>query len=266
MKGIATSIAKEADITNEDAALATGKMIAVSDGSGGGGVFAECWSAYMLKWLPDNPMMSYKALDGWIDEIWEPFYRTSEEKAKAIGSMLLNKFYDEGSFATLVAVWKVSDKECQWMSYGDSVAFCYNQRTGKLQHSFGRLTDFNQPPYLISCKDKLDEKGFSCGVFKTDKDCLVFAASDTLAHYILMMYEAANRKRFEEELLEAVDAHSKNSNFVRTALGQKTVRFQQDVLDKLISSMKNRANFRRHIDRLRRQGLIGYDDYSLAMM
>ena len=150
----ALSIPKfEVGITNEDAALAKPDMIAVSDGAGGGGLFAELWSRYLVEHLPDEPIIDYKSFDAWIDGIWEPFYNDCEEKTKAEGGMLLNKFYDEGSFATLVAVWKESDSECKWIAYGDSVAFCYNKKTKELHHSFTKLVDFNNPPYLVNCKD-----------------------------------------------------------------------------------------------------------------
>ena len=118
------SIAKIGEgLINEDAAKATEKWIAVSDGAGGGGVFADLWSKYLVDHLPGEPIMDYQTFDAWIDGIWEPFYNECEEIAKREGGMLLNKFYNEGSFATLVAVWK----DGHWMSYGDSVAFCYNR-------------------------------------------------------------------------------------------------------------------------------------------
>ena len=160
----AISIAKEFDIPNEDAARATERMIAVSDGAGGGGVFADLWSKYLVDNLPEEPISGFQAFDVWIDSIWELFYTDCERKAEKIGGMFLNKFYDEGSFATLVAVWK----DGSWISCGDSVAFCYNKKTGVLQHSFTRLADFNNPPYLINCKDPLNEKGFRKGKFKVD--------------------------------------------------------------------------------------------------
>ena len=129
----ALSIAKfEESIVNEDAAIANDNVIAVSDGAGGGGVFAERWSKYLVEHLPNEPIAGYEVFDKWIDGIWEPFYLECETKAKSVGGMFLNKFYDEGSFATLAAVWK----EGSWISYGDSLAFCYNKITGQLQHTF----------------------------------------------------------------------------------------------------------------------------------
>jgi hypothetical protein len=258
----AISLAKfEEGIINEDAAIAKESLIAVSDGAGGGGVFADRWSQYLVNNIPDNPIKNYKGFDKWIDKIWEPFYNEYEEKAKSIGGMFLNKFYDEGSFATIVAVWKVG----QWISYGDSVAFCYNRKIKELQHSFTRLANFNNPPYLINCKDPLDEKGFRCGKFKVDKNCIVFAASDTLAHYILMMYEADNREKYAEELEEAINAQTKNSNFILTALGMKKIDFETDVIKKL-QNCTNEKNFMRHLQSLKNKGLLGHDDYSLVIM
>ncbi|MBQ9230825.1 MAG: hypothetical protein IJ190_06535, partial [Prevotella sp.] len=59
----------EEGITIEDAAIARKDVIAVSDGAGGGGVFADLWSKYLVEHLPDMPIKSHKAFDKWIDEI-----------------------------------------------------------------------------------------------------------------------------------------------------------------------------------------------------
>ena len=258
----AISLAKfEEGIVNEDAVVAKDNVIAVSDGAGGGGVFAERWSQYLVNHVPDKPIKNYKSFDKWIDSIWENFYNECEDEAKKIGGMFLNKFYDEGSFATLVAVWKNG----MWISYGDSVAFCYNKKTGELQHSFTRLSDFNNPPYLINCKDPLNEKGFRSGKFKITKDCVVFATSDTLAHYILMMYEVTHSEKYMEELRDATNAQTKNSNFIKTAMAFNGVAFEKNVIQTM-SSCNQEFLLRNHIKGLRKKGLIGHDDYSLTIL
>lgn len=249
------------DLVNEDAVVAKESLIAVSDGAGGGGVFADLWSRYLVEHLPNEPIGDYLAFDKWIDSIWEPFYNKCEEKAKAEGGMLLNKFYDEGSFATLVAVWKNG----QWISYGDSVAFCYDKNTRKLQHSFGRVADFNAPPYLVNCKDSLNEQGFKSGQFDVHPDCVIFAASDALAHYILMMYELAHNDKYEEELQEALNAQTKNSNFIKAAMHLRRIDFSKDVIQKL-ENCKFQNLLTSHIERLKRLGFIAHDDYSIAFM
>lgn len=247
------------NLVNEDAAIAKESVIAISDGAGGGGVFADLWSRYLVEHLPEEPITSYKRFDKWIEGIWEPFYNDCEMKAQKEGGMLLNKFYDEGSFATLVAVWK----DGRWISYGDSVAFCYDKNIGELQHSFGRIVDFNNPPYLVNCKDSLNEQGFKSGQFKIHPESILFAASDALAHYILMMYEVSRLEEFKEEIQEAIDAQTKDSNFIKAALGLKKVNFETSVIRKL-QNCSNEWNFMEHLRKLRKNGLIGHDDYSLA--
>ena len=46
---------------NEDAVKATSEWIAVSDGAGGGGVFADKWSQYLIDHIPDEPIIDYNA-------------------------------------------------------------------------------------------------------------------------------------------------------------------------------------------------------------
>ena len=142
---------------------------------------------------------------------------------------------------------------------------CYNKKTGKLQHSFTRLSDFNNPPYLINCKDPLNEKGFRKGQFKIDKNSIVFAASDTLAHYILMMYEVAHKDMFADELHAAINAQTKNSNFIKVAMSMTKIDFGIDVIRKLQNSYRDFL-LTNHIKGLKKKGLIGHDDYSIAMM
>ena len=255
------SIAKLGEnLVNEDAGIVKVSFIAVSDGAGGGGVFADRWSKYLVEHLPDMPIADFATFDGWIDSIWEPFYNACEAEAQKEGGMILNKFYDEGSFATLVAVWNTG----QWVSYGDSVAFCYDRDNGRFQHSFGRLVDFNNPPYLINCKDPLNEQGFKSGQFDIQPGSIVFVASDALAHYILMMYEVAHKEEFESELQEAINAQTKDSNFIKTCMSQRKIDFE-DVIKKLPMS-NNAGNFRKHLESLRKKGLIAHDDYTIAMM
>lgn len=251
---------------NEDAVMARDGLIAVSDGAGGGGLFAERWAAYLLEHLPDMPICSVEELDKWIGDIWETFYNRYEEVAKSLGGLSLDKFYDEGSFATLAVVWRVSGEECRWMSFGDSVAFHYNYTTQGLEHSFGALADFDKPPYLINCKDELEKDGFNCGIFHVDAASIVFVASDALAHYILMMYEIANKEQFARELHAAEINHSKNENYIRMAKAMSGINFEKDVLEPLVHGVENQMEFRYFMARLIHDGLLAYDDYSLALL
>ena len=72
----------EPGYVNEDAVSASQGVIAVSDGAGGGGLFADRWARYLLDKLPTAPIRSAEALDEWIGNIWEPFYNDCEPKEK----------------------------------------------------------------------------------------------------------------------------------------------------------------------------------------
>ena len=83
MKSKCISISKfEQNCINEDAVLAKEKRIAISDGAGGGGLFAERWSQYLLAHLPDIPIENVEKFNTWIEQIWEPFYNECETDAK----------------------------------------------------------------------------------------------------------------------------------------------------------------------------------------
>ena len=264
MKNLAVTISKlEESTINEDAVKARDNMIAVSDGAGGGGVYAERWSSYLVNHLPEVPIKSFDELDGWIEDIWETFYNDCEENAKQEGGMLLNKFYDEGSFATLAVIWKENNATCRWLTYGDSVVFHYNKNTKTLEHSFSKLADFTQPPYLINCKDELNPLGFKSGTFQTNDSSILFAATDALSHYILMMYEVSQKDEYKMELQNAINNHSKNGILIKNALQIKSFDFEKIVLNKLLNC-KIPINMKRHISAIKRKGLIGHDDYSFA--
>lgn len=265
--GIGISIAKftEHDI-NEDNIFVSDKCIAISDGAGGCGLFADEWSAYLMDRLPkEDPITTFEQLDAWVDGIWESFYNVHEEKAKQGDGMLLNKFYKEGSCATVAAVWRTSPKTCQWMSYGDSVVFHYSRKTGVLEHSFTQLADFIESPRLISCKDPLENEGFRSGCFHLDDSSVVFAASDALSHYILMMYEVSKTAEYSDELNEEKMKKSSNSRFLQTA---ETLKFHyfSDVIMTLQKAVISEKKFISFVKDIHHHGLLDLDDYSLAFL
>ena len=227
-------------------------------------MFADEWSQYLIKQLPKNkPITSFTELDEWVDSIWESFYNEHEEKAKQGDGILLNKFYNEGSCATIAAAWKINEKVAKWMAYGDSVVFHYSFQTGILEHSFTKLADFSNPPRLVSCKDPLEEEGFRCGDFDLDESSVVFAASDALSHYILMMYELAHCKVFGEELAEEYLKQSGNSQLLKTA---ETIKFdfETDVLQSLLDATSSNSRFELYLKELNSKGILDMDDFTLV--
>ena len=178
---------------------------------------------------------------------------------------LLTKFYNEGSGATGAAAGKTNDEECRWIAYGDSVVFHYNRHTELLEHSFTRLADFSNPPRLVSCKDPLEEEGCCSGVFHIDDASIVFAASDALSHYVLMMYELSKSAEFESELMELRMKRTSNSQLLQMA-EKEVFKFYDDVLSPLLRSVDSEANFKELMESLYVKKLIDIDDYTLVIL
>ena len=248
---------------NEDAVTHEEKLIAVSDGAGGGGVFADNWAKYLLEKLPKNdPIDSFEMLDSWIGDIWEPFYEQYEMQAKGKGGLFLTKFYEEGSLATLASAW-VNEDKVEWMAYGDSVVFCYNKETDKLEHSFTKLSDFSKPPYLISCKNPLVEDGFRHGFWKIDENSIVFIASDAVAQFLILLFEVEHEDIFRDDLRIVVE-NRQNGNQMIENIKRLNLSFKDVLSD--FKSMDSETKFSNYVYSLENKQVLRHDDYSLALM
>ena len=253
------------DIPNEDSFKSLDGFIAVSDGAGGCGLFANEWSQYLIDNIDEKkPIKIYKELDSWIDSIWKPFYDEHELIAKEQDGIFQDKFYKEGSCATIAAAWKETDKFVQWMTYGDSVVFHYNRATDKLETSFPHLDDFARPPYLISCKDPLAEEGFKAGEFAICPDSLVFSASDALSHYITLMYMASHPE-WEKETRERIFRIPNNDATMLSIADSMKLPFSE-LVEKLVLTLDSQQDFEIFVKQQCSQGLLDVDDYTLVLM
>ncbi len=252
---------------NEDSAYLDETCLALSDGAGGCGLYADKWSRYLVDQLDKHtPIVGYEALDSWVELIWQPFYNECEARAREGDAMLLNKFYSEGSCATLVAAWLDNDRRyCQWITYGDSVLFHYNKATGVLWHSFTKLADFSKPPLLISCKDPLMREGVREGSFALSESSILFATSDALACFILMMYQVSRWEEYAHELENWMAEPGSSSHVVQLARMMK-FDFYEDILKRLIDSTLSHTDFARQMQSWYDAGLLELDDYTIAFL
>ncbi|MEE0083993.1 MAG: hypothetical protein UE068_07225 [Paludibacteraceae bacterium] len=260
------------NIPNEDSCRVQDNMIAISDGAGGCGVFANEWSEYLVNKISQRnneiPIVSFDQLDAWLDEIWEPFYNEHEEMAKVYDGIFLSKFYQEGSYATLAVVWKTRTDTCHYVTYGDSVVFHYSKSVCKFEHSFSKLSDFAKPPYLISCKDPLQREGFKANDFILEDDSVVFAASDALSHYILMMYYVTHKEDYKSEIEEILSANTSESQMLSIALSENSEgRHTFDLLIRQIQDIsQDQKAFDEFVQVLHKRGVLDIDDYTIAVL
>lgn len=257
------------NIPNEDNCCVSDDMIVISDGAGGCGVFASDWSKYLAENLfvrsTDSPIINVDDLDNWIGEIWENFYNEHELKAQEYDGIFQSKFYGEGSYATLAAVWRTGQDLCHWITYGDSVVFHYQKSTGKLEYSFTKLADFSKAPYLIGFKEELHREGFNSGDWILDEDSVVFAASDALSHYILMMYYINHSNDYQQELDDIMKSHDSDAQMLSLAKSDGSVSFDM-LICKLQDIVKDQNRFDNFVKELYQRGVMDIDDFTLAIL
>lgn len=248
---------------NEDSAISNikNKYVAVSDGAGGGGVYADRWSKYLCEKLPHDAIDNFKELDSWIDSIWEQFYNQHEEMAKQEGGLFLQKFYEEGAFATLAAVWIVNNDYAKWVTYGDSVVFVYNKINGTLFSSIANLSEFNKPPFLIGTNSPLIESGFKSGIIHIHSGDYVFCTSDALAHFILMLYQLSSHD-YDGSIQEAMSCQTRNSQLIRIAK-ESNMKFDK-CINKLLQASLRKDSFNKYMSQLYNQGVVALDDYTIS--
>ena len=136
--------------TNEDAVRCTPNFIAVSDGAGGCGIFAERWSQYLVDNLSACSFGGFEAFNQWIDSIWEPFYNEIESELDRYDKFVGNKFQKEGSYATLAVVWHTG-LNINYCYYGDSSIFVFDTMQDKMLFMSAPISQpmINRPVLLI---------------------------------------------------------------------------------------------------------------------
>lgn len=232
--------------------------IAVCDGAGGCGIFADEWAKYLIERIPEQPIDSYEMICSWLDGIWEPFFLQKEQEVGSMNSFVQNKFYDEGSYATLAAIWRTASDRVSWCTFGDSACFAYDKKEDRLTLlSHPSIQAFETNPHLLNWKNIPSEKGFKAGTYIAENDTVFFVTSDALACYITMANALIKNEPIHVEsgalvmLKRKIDVGATGSIF-------------KGILDYLFFFAGDKSVFGEYMKELYDAGEIANDDYSLA--
>lgn len=232
--------------------------IAVCDGAGGCGIFADAWAKHLIEHIPEQPIDSYEHICTWLDGIWEPFFVQKERELEDLNSFVQNKFYDEGSYATLAAIWRTAPDRVSWCTFGDSACFAYDKKEDKLTLlSHPSIWSFETNPHLLNWKNTPSERGFKSGSFVAENDTVFFATSDALACYITMANALIKNEPIDVESGALVNLKHK------IKVGATGSVFK-GVLDYLFFFAEEKAVFWEYMKELHEGGEIANDDYSLT--
>ncbi len=247
---------------NEDAVVAKQSLIAVSDGAGGCGIFADRWSAYLLDKLEAKPFASFEDFDAWTIAIWQEFFDTINEDLPKYKPMVATKFHNEGSYATLAAAW-LEGKSLSWTYYGDSALFVYRPSTGVMELMTCRdLSVFAKNPNLINWKTEPKAKHYYDGDLELQGGDIVIVASDALSCLIACAYSAKQNTVALKAIAEGTNRLAGFASAIEEWAEDNE--FYTDLLLPLVNTKGNSGAFTKLVHQYYDIGILDNDDYSMA--
>ncbi len=235
---------------NEDAIRISDKQVVICDGAGGIGILADQWAQILAKNVPEKPFKNVESIDKWIAGFWEKFYNT-HIKTVQNDPWKLKKFEEEGSLATLSALWQLKKNEFIYQSYGDSALFIYNKEDGtlKIQDNLLSINSFTANPALINWQtEHLNPDNFYVQEIELHEHEEIIMATDGMSMYIYATYLAFSNnigeKITETKMQEIVNYYKKNaiSDFKQWISELKNTLNNEKVFTKLTTDWhKNKA-------------------------
>jgi hypothetical protein len=270
---------------NEDAWAVIGDdeqmlRLAVSDGAGGMGVYAAEWAKWLVDHLPAAPLRGPSNVDDWLATHWRAFY-DAHVPDKQTNSFVSNKFFAEGSAATLAAVWALSDGtnfRVDWCAFGDSAVLIYRKREDRLlvPAHLNVAGAFDCSPHLINWADDHTSDGMYTATIEPnllEPGDMLLVASDALSQSLWLRYHFMRRRNSaaSAEMIAAITQNARKGAIILNALKQEAEAGYDsacfgDWLQAWLREMSDASAFQRSLFAWHEQGLLARDDYTLLIV
>lgn len=260
---------------NEDAFLVFDdkNIVAISDGAGGSGIFASDWAKTLLKNLPNTAFSNVEELNNWIGGFWEDFYNQKKQeiaqnKEIHLVDFIKNKFQEEGSCATLLAIW-VLDHQCHLVAYGDSTLLLHEKQEneeGEFTEKFTffpyhSVEKFEENPFLLNWNDTPHEQGFYQKTFSLKPNTHIYLLTDALAQYVYCGYLSKYDSQYLQKIAQKTLKISPYAQEIWLK-SQEKPDFFSEILQKLQQSLQTQDDFQAFLYEQHAQKLILRDDYT----
>ena len=254
---------------NEDSVkIIDTSLLVLSDGAGGTGVEAHRWSRYLVDKTPIKPFKDFQEFSTWLDSIWETYFQEIKTDLEQNQAHALNKFYDEGSSATLAIAWIDPKKRLiNAFAYGDSMIFLFQPKKKAFKTNIPKLSTFLQNPMLINSNNPPTADGAFLESWHYEKGDILLVASDTISQYLLTAYFMNSQDpSILDDISQVVSSPYRLGTYVSNI--EKT--FEKDKLtwDKIIENLwtvlEENTFFKEFTDFLRSTEQLGLDDYSIV--
>lgn len=237
-----------------------GNRVFLADGAGGTGVFAVEWAEFLSAYLPDKPIKSNEVLCKLIDNIWEGFFDYYIKEAENL--KISDKFLEEGSYCTLIALWKTSYNRWEGFVYGDSVLLVYDKEGMIKICSINDINSFNKKPDLLSWKEQPLESAFQLFEIELAPEDTIWLMSDALAQYVLFAYNVINKT---EQAVLMNKSGTKLANIIEkmNEIYSDLTQFKRDIIEPIEKSLELNNEFEYLMKTLNNKGVLAFDDYAI---
>jgi serine/threonine protein phosphatase PrpC len=283
IKRSAHSIANPADLDDgresEDALNCISnndyQLLALSDGAGGVGVFCGEWARALVAAQPEKPFGGLAAgsdAKTWFLNVSESFYKSKSPALEAADSLVREKFFFEGSYATLLFCWIANaEDKFYYIATGDTTLFQF--RTSGDDYILNTVYPIDSQQNLFAAPRLLNWK-LDPGVdwiVKEDSfqegDVLILC-TDALSRWLLLRLFALHTEGLTglltETLLGDLDSLQKSRSTIETP-GITTTRQLLAALQ-AATEPKEEPTFQQLVTELAQTGDLEEDDYSLIFI
>lgn len=239
-------------------------LLAISDGAGGAGIFCGEWARRITKAQPDKPFDSEQMANDWWLTASATFYQDKSTQLDDADPLAREKFYAEGSYATLLFAWLfIREKRLYYTGAGDTTLFLFRLYDDDyaIHKVFPIATqpDLKAAPQLLNWRrhTPIDWTVHEAGL--EDKDMLIIC-TDALARWLLLQLLSLDTPGLQEVLSETLLADMKARP---AATPHATTRA---LLETLEANTTTEEQFRSFTETLLQSGHLEEDDYSLILL
>ncbi len=161
------------------------KLIAISDGAGGVGIYCKQWAEFIVEKAPEIPDSN---LNSWFLEVSKEFYlKYCDIDFGDIETK--EKFISGGSYATLLFLWIDYDKKfLHYVAVGDSSLFIFRKEEDgtylpSLIYPINNNEFIDQNPTLLNWKKANQIDTFK--TFSLQKGDIILAGTDSISRWVL---------------------------------------------------------------------------------
>jgi hypothetical protein len=242
--------------------------LAMSDGAGGIGIYCKEWAEHLVKNQPKNPITNQEEALCWFNDLSKDFFNGLKNSLPIQSNFVSEKFYTEGSFATLLYVW-YDEYTISYSGIGDTCLF-YFKKIGtsyqiQLIAPIGKQNFLTEDPNLVNWKLSLENLIVSESFHYTPGDCIILC-TDSLSRRIIYQLMLLDRDSTEKCLSTNI-INSYNRDFLEHLRINKQLNDTSDFINYLkVLFSKPIKNYSKHLKYWIKRNELEKDDYSIIII